>query len=623
MLKLTRHTTIKQRIWFGFGVLLVIFTIVAISTLSQFTVLSGGINKITEKIQPAVLSAQNLAFQLESANKALGFYMLTKEEVYKDMYAGSMDRVNAILQTLQGHEYISGNDTYRSDLQAIEKYINRLSGYRSQVEELVTNDVLNIPALAIAGEKLNPMAIQLQGMINQMLLSEWEEDNSDGSRSEFHQVLYDVRYFNLQLISELRTFLAFRADTSIANMNAIDEVLDSKVSLLVNSDDMLSFEQADILPELQRLRKEYKKALQEAIAVHSAARYRNDIYLTKTEIGPIIIESQGRLEKLVAELRRDIASQGAELQYDASKASSNVIVGIVLGILIGVLFAIFIVRRITTPIETGVQSLSRVAEELSVVAEQTQKGSDRQGTQTGHVATAISEMNETVQTVATNANCAADSARQADDNVRAGQSVVKNTIGSIDELAGEIEASADVINELEKSIEVIGSVLDVIKGFTEKTNLLALNAAIEAARAGEHGRGFAVVANEVRTLASRTQESTTEIQEMISQLQSQGHAAVDAIKRGQEKAKTSVANASNAGDALNAIAQSVETITRMNMQIAMASDQQKMVAENINENVVHIRHVTDENALASDKLSSSSGVLSGVANDLRKMVSRS
>jgi len=274
---------------------------VAISTLSQFTVLSGGINKITEKIQPAVLSAQNLAFQLESANKALGFYMLTKEAVYRDMYAGSMERVNAILQTLQAHEYISGNDTYRSDLQAIEKSISRLSGYRSQVEELVTNDVLNIPALAIAGEKLNPMAIQLQGMINQMLLSEWEEDNSDGSRSEFHQVLYDVRYFNLQLISELRTFLAFRADNSIDNMNSINEVLDSKVSLLVNSDDMLSFEQADILPEFQRLRIEYKKALREAIAVHSAARYRNDIYLTKTEIGPIIIESQGQLEKLIAD----------------------------------------------------------------------------------------------------------------------------------------------------------------------------------------------------------------------------------------------------------------------------------------------------------------------------------
>jgi len=339
-------------------------------------------------------------------------------------------------------------------------------------------------------------------------------------------------------------------------------------------------------------------------------------------VDPSLGRLRSELEKLIAELRRDIASQGAELQYDASKASSNVIVGIVLGILIGVLFAIFIVRRITAPIETGVQSLSRVAEELSVVAEQTQKGSDRQGAQTGHVATAISEMNETVQTVATNANCAADSARQADENVRAGQSVVKDTIGSIDELAGEIETSADVIYELEKSIEVIGSVLDVIKGFTEKTNLLALNAAIEAARAGEHGRGFAVVANEVRTLASRTQESTTEIQEMISQLQSQGHAAVDAIKRGQEKAKTSVANASNAGDALNAIAQSVETITRMNRQIAMASDQQKLVAENINENVVHIRHVTDENASASDKLSSSSGVLSGVANDLRKMVSR-
>lgn len=599
-----------------------IFTIVSISTLSQFTALGDGINKVTEKIQPAVLTTQNLAFQLESANNALGFYMLTKEDRYRENYANAMQRVNSILQTLKADEYISSNNVYRSELQTIEKHINQLSSYSGRVEELVTNDLINLPAMAIAGTKLNPIALQMQGMISQMILSEWEEDNSDDSRSEFRQVLYDLRYYNVQLIGEVRTFLAFRADTSIANIKAINEVLDSKVSILVDSDDLLSFEHEDILPEYQKLGVQYKKALKETIAIHSTEKFRNDIYLAKTEIGPIIVDSQKQLEKLVANLRNDIASNSVTLQNDASVASSNVITGMSVGIFIGVIIAYFIVCMITIPIEDGVKSLSLVAGELSEVAGRTQLGSQRQGMQTGHVVTAISEMNETVQTVASNAHRATDSAKQAHDNVKTGQSVVTDSIDSINELASEIEIGANVIYELEKSTDAIGSVLDVIKGFTEKTHLLALNATIEAARAGEHGRGFAVVANEVRTLASRTQESTTEIQELIRNLQSLGHAAVEAMNQGQKKAQTSVSNASNAGDALNAITQSVDTITDMNIQIAAASDQQIAVAENINENVVSIKRVTDENALASDKLSASSDILSGVTNELRNMVSK-
>lgn len=620
--RLTGHTTIKQRIWFGFGLLLVIFAIASLNTLSQFTALSNGINKVTEKIQPAVLKTQNLAFQLESANNALGFYMLTKEDGYREKYAKSMQSVNSVLKALQSDEYISGNDVYRSELRTIEKSIKQLSSYSDRVEELVTNDPLNLPAMAIAGEKLNPLAIQMQGMISQMILSEWEEDNSDGARSDLLQILYDLRYYNVQLMGELRTFLAFRADPNIANMDAINEVLDSKVSVLVDADDRLSFEQADILPEYKKLREEYKKALQEAIAIHSTERFRNDIYLAKTEIGPIIVNSQKQLVKLVAKLRSDIASHGMALQNEASTARSNVITAISAGILAGIFIAYFIVSMITVPIESGVQSLSLVVQELSEVADRTQHGSRRQGTQTGHVVSAITQMNETVQTVASYSNRAADSANQADNSIRAGQSVVTDTIGSINELASEIETGVNVIYELEKSTKAIGSVLDVIRGIADKTKMLALNAAIEAARAGEHGQGFAVVANEVGSLARRTQESTNEIQDMIRNLQTLGHAAVQAIDRGQEKAQTSVSNASNAGDALNAINQSVDTIIRMNIQIATVSDQQKAVAEDINENVVHIKQVTDENASASDKLSASSHVLSDMADELRGLVYR-
>lgn len=652
--------------------LLIILAVVSLITLSQFTALSSGINKVTDKIQPAVLSSQTLAFHLESANNALGFYMLTKEPQYKDKYYHSMKESKSVLESLQTDEYISSNEEDQSKVQQISEYINQLSSYKVRVAELVSDDRLNLPAMQIAGEKLNPMAQQMQSMISQMIVSEWEEENEDEARSEFRQALYDVRYYNVQILGELRTFLAFRAQINVTNLSSMNEVLDAKVTTLAEAADMLTFEQAEIIPAFQKIREDYKRALSEATSIHSSDKYRNDIYLTKTEIGPTIVKSQAGLVELVNLLRADIAQESSALQNDASMASSEVITGMTLGIVIGVLIAFFMVRMITIPINEavlaiedlaegegdltrrlraegkseimqmsdgfnrfagkvhrlvtqvagGVQNLSLVVKDVSSIVDQTQQGSQQQRSQTEQVASAITAMTTTVEEVASNASLAADSAQQADENAKTGQTVVTETIDSINELASEIETGVNVIIGLEKDAESIGSVLDVIKGISEQTNLLALNAAIEAARAGEQGRGFAVVADEVRTLASRTQESATEIQKMINNLQAQASAAVQAITQGQEKAKTSVANASNAGDALNAITQSVATITSMNIQIAKASEEQSSVAAEINENVMNISQVAEQNETASNSLSESSNKLAHLAQELNGVVSQ-
>lgn len=667
---LTRNTTIKQRIWSGFGLLLVVLAIVTFSTLSQFKKLSHGINKVTDKIQPAVLSSQNLAFQLESANNSLGFYMLTKEDQYKTSYIASMEKARLALDALQAYPYVSSNRNYTSKIQVITDHFNQLSSYKDRVVELVTNDALNLPAMKIAGEQLNPMAQELQSLLSQMIMSEWSEDNTDESRSEFRQNLYDTRYYNAQLLGELRTFLAFRAEINITNMNSLNEVLDSKVTNLMASEDMLTFEQAEILPEYQRIREDYKKALNKTTKIHSSEKYRNDIYLTKSDIGPIIANTQKELVNLVNQLREDINIESSALHNDANNASSKVVTGMSMGIFIGIIIAFFMVRMVTVPLNEvvhafedlaegegdltrrlraegksemaimsdgfnrfankvqnlvaqvaeSVQNLSLMVKDVSQIVNQTQQGSQQQREQTEQVATAINQMTATMHDVSSKANLAADLAQQADDNSKSGQSVVIDTISSINELASEIEAGANVINELENGAEAIGSVLDVIRGIAEQTNLLALNAAIEAARAGEQGRGFAVVADEVRTLASRTQQSTSEIQTMIDNLQFQAHAAVEVISKGQDKAKDTVIKASNAEHALHAITDSVTTINNMNNEIASSSEQQSAVTEVINENVLNISVVADKNASASDKLGQSSKSLARLAEELNNLV---
>ncbi|MCK8045020.1 methyl-accepting chemotaxis protein [Shewanella sp. 1CM18E] len=212
------------------------------------------------------------------------------------------------------------------------------------------------------------------------------------------------------------------------------------------------------------------------------------------------------------------------------------------------------------------------------------------------VATAMNEMTATVVEVAKNANDAADAAVQTDTQSQAGLQVVNNTVQAIEGLAVGIERAAQVVKELEDDSNQIGSILDVIKGIAEQTNLLALNAAIEAARAGEQGRGFAVVADEVRTLASRTQESTEEIQRMIEKLQGGAKSAADAMTDSRQYVDDSVSHARSAGEVLQSIAKAIATITDMNTQIATAAEEQSTVSEEINTNIVNISNAAEQTA---------------------------
>lgn len=215
--------------------------------------------------------------------------------------------------------------------------------------------------------------------------------------------------------------------------------------------------------------------------------------------------------------------------------------------------------------------------------------------ETDQIATAVNQMSASIQEVANNAQCAADAAGRADSETSSGQDLVAHTSHSIKALESEIMQAAQVIHELEGQSNEISKVLDVIQGIAEQTNLLALNAAIEAARAGEQGRGFAVVADEVRNLAARTQQSTTDIQGMISALQERARSAVTVMEQSSHQAHASVDHAKEAATALDGIGLRVNEITYMNTQIAAAVEQQGAVSEDINRSINNIRDAADTN----------------------------
>ncbi len=279
-------------------------------------------------------------------------------------------------------------------------------------------------------------------------------------------------------------------------------------------------------------------------------------------------------------------------------------------------------QQLITQVAATTSQVSAAAEEQSAITVETTSTISEQHSAIDQVATAVNQMAATVQEVARSATDAATAAQTADSSAKQGQQVVDSTIDAIKDLASDIDNAVQVIREVETDSENIGGVLDVIKNIADQTNLLALNAAIEAARAGEQGRGFAVVADEVRTLASRTQSSTEEIQAMIEKLQTASHNAVNVMVKGQEKAQVSVEKASEAGGSLDTITSAVGQISEMNIHIASAAEEQNAVTEDINRNVTHISELSERTSSNADQSSTASNALAQLASELQQEVGR-
>ncbi len=663
--------TVRQKIWGGFGVMLAILAIVASIPLLTFTDVQNKVSHVTNEVQPALIASEELAKHINEASARLGFFLTSEDDRNRQEYEEIISKIDVDIKALKDNSTIAGDDESAKMVESITVDVAQFKEYGKQAIDLVTHVGKNYAAMAYAQQNLNPISQEMLQIMSEMLQSEAEE-KALPQRKKLLMDIGDLRYNWANMIAQLRGYLVLGADDMLKTVLEYGDMSEIIVKRLKAQQVLMTFEQLDGMERLVSLRKEFMKDIDGLVVLQKSGKRRMDAHLIRTEVGPLLDRVFKHLDTLVEKQVTATGDVSKALSSRLDAAVALILVLLLVAIAAAVLVAWIIDALITVPLQRAAAAMQDIAEgegdltqrlvvagsdeiaqmstafnrfaakiqevvsqitgftaqlasaatQMAAITETTSAGAKTQHEQTDQVACAVTQMSSTVQEVARNAGEAANAAHHADTEAANGRDVVAKTVNSINDLAREIDTVSQAIHRLGTDSDNIGKVLDVIKSIAEQTNLLALNAAIEAARAGEQGRGFAVVADEVRTLASRTAQSTREIQHMIESLQTGSREAVRAMDGGRVMAQATVKQAAAAGESLEVIAGAVSTITTMNMQIATAMEEQNSVVENINKNIVSISMVSDQTAEGAEQTAKASDQLSHLAVELQTLLAQ-
>jgi len=663
--------SIRIKLWFANGLLLLILLVVSLTGWFSLRQVDREVTAIAENIQPAVIRAMEFNATVHKSIAALGLYVKSANPEFEQEYINSIEDLQQRLQQLESLDVINNDVNLQQSLQLIRADLDNYSTYKDRFVSLVFDAASNMSALKVMQESLNPTARNLYQALAEMVLAERDED-LDEDRKALLINIQEMRYSVLQVVSSVRGFVGLRTDSFKDNAVIYREKVQNFMDKIQqqSDDDLLTFEQADAFDRIKRDVPVFFTESEKVINIMSSDKAFLDTYLIKNEIGPLTAQMTAQVSQLVNNLRQLSDDMRNQMQVNSSATVSLLWVMLIMGFVIGGGVAAINSRQIVCKLDQAVHAmeeisagegdlskdlqivgsdeLARLAKafngflvrlretvnsvshavnqlnhavtDLGTISKDTASGAMQTRQQTSSMAESMHEILQSSHDLAEQASLASSEANNAANAASNGEQIVQQTVVSINELAGEVEQTSAVINALEQGSDKIGAVIGVIRGIAEQTNLLALNAAIEAARAGDQGRGFAVVADEVRTLASRTQESTQEISQVIEQLQASSHQAVKAMQSSREKTTHTVSKAEETRQSLAKVNQAILAINQMNLQITSAAESQSSLVNSVNGTVQDISQVAEQSANAIQNLESASQQMAAVAAELHHLV---
>ncbi|TCK08292.1 methyl-accepting chemotaxis protein [Marinobacterium mangrovicola] len=641
--KLLENISIGKKLLIGFGTILLLTLVVA--------VVGGHGLSLAKESSEKVTLAEDINVALLDAKSARQRYLRTGADADYDALVEHIEQMEAHVNQLKGRDLAAGEkaalDELGRDLVVYQRSLTKILDLKSE-------RVNTRKEWAAYGSELLRLLGEITEEANRIALQRDNWKAAAVAEKVYHRYTmarYRVRGYLITLAA---------ADNSSENgSRALDETIDKIVAEFNDLADTLRQSQIGIS----------RSTLNEAASnLNQYGEYLMRVHQIDNRLGDTQLELVAAAIELSQDVEQVLQEQAAS-QIADTEQSNLILAGVTaLAMVLGVLLTLLISRVISKPlahaanvahriaegdltqkierdrsdeigdlmsamaqmnsrlrellgrIDQGVTELTSASSQINSSAEKNQEGMQLQRAETDQVAAAINEMTVAVQEVARSAEDASGAADDADNQAKEGVKGISGTVETITRMATEIASTAEAMGELKVQSDDIGRVIDVIKGIAEQTNLLALNAAIEAARAGDAGRGFAVVADEVRGLAQRTQESTTEIEELIGNLQHNAERSLVMMESGQQMTRESVSSTHTTGSLLDNIANAVSLIQQMNQQIATAAEEQGSVAEEINQSVVRVRDITETSANSSSETVAATRMLVDVSRNLQGLV---